>query len=179
MSYVHLKDKFEEAKHFLSIMNKEKESETPVRFNFSAFLTSSRCVFQYGLEIFKSLDHERLYKQWINDHSIAKFFKDKRDINIHEKPVSPNLQINVKGYETIGITESIVIVLKDTNGNIKDSYQNKGPKINDLPTKQTTTTFSYFLENWLGPEDLFEACQLYLDEIQEFIVFVAKYKSAA
>lgn len=180
MLLIDLEDKLAEAKHFFLKMDREQENRTPLRFNFSAFLSSSRCVFQYGHEIFKSLRLLTLYDNWINAHPITGFFKEKRNINIHESPVYPQLQINVKAYETIGITDSIRVVLKDQNGNIKDSYQRNEQNTKELPTPHpTTTTFSYFLEHWSGPEDMFEACQSYLEEIQEFIVFISKYKREA
>jgi hypothetical protein len=65
-------------------------------YNFSAFLSASRSVLQYMLEEIeqkKDPIQQLEARQWYDKKMAAsprlKFFKDKRDINIHVSPIKP------------------------------------------------------------------------------------------
>jgi hypothetical protein len=116
--------KLQEAKYFLTKMEETREDPNSFVYNLSAFLSASRSVLQYVFnETRKTANGNQWYQSFVKSSNTLKFFKDKRDVNIHEKPVSPpsNVQINIT--DSAQISESILIVVRDKDGNIKSIYK--------------------------------------------------------
>lgn len=95
-----------ESKYFLDKMNSYEEVGKVDEFQFmlSAFLSSSRSVLQYLHKYRK-----RWYLKHIGDVKFKQFFKDKRDENIHNHPVSTTHTGSADALSTI------VVNRKDSN----------------------------------------------------------------
>ena len=77
--------KLNEAKYFLKRMIEETNQIDHFIFNLSAFLSSSRSILQYALEELKTKQGgQKWYNQYMTNEAMFRFFKDKRDINIHK-----------------------------------------------------------------------------------------------
>jgi hypothetical protein len=86
---MHELSKLGEARHFLARMNGESGNLHAFTRELSAFMAAARSVLQYALEEAK-LKHggQRWYDALVAD-PLIQLFKDKRDISIHQMPVSP------------------------------------------------------------------------------------------
>src|ERR1051325_3352821 len=80
--------KLQEARYFYTKMIDEQQNKDKFLYNLSAFLSAARSVLQYAKEEVKNKPSgQNWYDNLMNSSRILKFFKDKRDLNIHEKPI--------------------------------------------------------------------------------------------
>ncbi len=159
--------KFNEAKHFFEQMKSNKINRAIFEHNLSAFLTSSRTVFQYALKEAESKDGG---KDWYDNHvsssSTIRFLKNKRDLNIHSEPVTTQAHHSVKSvfnlhtYGTASVT--------DKDGNVV-SQTNFGVPPEQVPKNKTTVDIIYKFKDWDGNEDVISLCEMYIREIEGFI----------
>jgi hypothetical protein len=128
-------------------------------------------VLQYALsEAEKSNDGKKWYESHTSANPILKFFKDKRDINIHATPVSPIANYDVTLKANIGISDSISVIVRDKNGNIKSQHSSEPqPKPKDTKDDQPTIRVTYRFDDWSGNEDVLTLCQKYLQELERLI----------
>ena len=163
--------KLQESRYFLSRMKQEQENRFDFTCNLSGFLSASRSILQYAYaEAKRTRNGLQWYELTVSNEPILQFFKDKRDINIHEQPISPSAKINVAVHETIGISDSISVVVKDKDGNIKHEYCSK-PSQTPIETTppEATKTITYYFSDWIGNEDLVTLCEKYLDKLEKLI----------
>lgn len=159
--------KFNEAKHFFEQMIGNKMNRDIFEHNLSAFLTSSRTVFQYAL---KEAESKNGGKSWydtqVSSSSTIKFLKDKRDLNIHSEPVTTQAHHSVSSvvylhtYGTATVTDKDGKVVSQTNFGV---HPEKAPK------NKTTVDVIYKFKEWSGREDVISLCEQYLKEIEVFI----------
>jgi hypothetical protein len=165
------KKKLEESRYFLSRMEQVQDERFEFKCNLSGFLSASRSVLQYAhAEAKKTRSGLQWYESTINKEPILKFFKDKRDINIHQQPISPSAKTKIGIHGTVSLSSSISVVVRDKDGNIKDEYHSKPSQ---TPTKikppETTKTVTYFFSNWTGDEDVITICKKYLDKLEKLV----------
>jgi hypothetical protein len=100
--------KIQEAEYFLSQMCENNERPF-FNYNLSAFLTAARSVLQYAFEESKTKPNGKSwYDPAIQNRPVVKFFKDKRDINIHaSEPVNPSADINIGINDTISLSDEV------------------------------------------------------------------------
>ncbi len=161
--------KLNEAKYFFTKMH--EVIDDPLRFHFelSAFLSSARSILQYGNEEAKSKTGGQVwYNRQVSGNNILRYFKDKRDVNIHTKPAKANRKISATVTEHVHISESPKIEIQRDGGSIKGREHNEhnsmpGPKPND------STTIKYTFSDWSGTEDVIELCGKYINALEEFI----------
>lgn len=163
--------KFAEAQYFYSRMLAELNAREAFTCNLSAFLSSARSVLQYALEEAKTKTNGQ---QWYDNHiagsDVLRFFKCKRDINIHTKPVKPARQTNVVLTSTVHISGSLSIRHLDANGNVLYQSPPETPKPEPkTPDTQPAVTTQYKFADWPGSEDVMTLCQMYLDELQRVV----------
>jgi len=163
-------EKIEEAKYFYSQMSKEKDNRDNLKYSLSAFLSSARSVLQYAFrEAETNNGGQYWYDSQVSGNKVVSFFKDKRDINIHAEPVFVRKDVDVKLSETIHLSESISIIIRDSAGNIKGGYSSepKTPKqwVGEPPVVETR----YRFDDWADREDIFTLCQKYLKELEAII----------
>ena len=158
------KKKFEESRYFLSKMEQAQDEKFEFKCNLSAFLSASRSVLQYAnAEAKKTRSGLHWYNSTVSKEPILKFFKDKRDINIHQQPISPSVKVEIGIHETLSISSSVSVVVRDKNGNIKSEYHSKP---NQTPSKmkspETTKTVTYYFSDWTGDEEVIALCKTML-----------------
>ncbi len=167
---MHELDKIEEAKFFYSQMIKEKENRDNLKHNLSAFISSARSVLQYALKEAQSKNGgQNWYDTQIINGKVILFFKDKRDINIHIEPISVRKDTDIRLFETIHVSESISIVLRDPNGNVKEQYSSESKPLKTIESEPSIIEEKYRFDDWVGSEDVFILCQEYLNELEAIV----------
>jgi len=162
--------KLTEAKYFYSRMVEEQRNRDNFSHNLSAFLSSSRSVLQYAFsEVEKNNDGQKWYESHMSANSILRFFKDKRDINIHAKPVSPIAKYDATLKETLGISDAVSVILRDKNGNIKKQHSSESQSKSESTKDQAIIQVNYEFDDWNGNEDVLALCQKYLQELERLI----------
>ena len=162
-------DKIQEAEHFYSQMVKEKENKDSFKFNLSAFLSSARSVLQYALkEVLTKDGGKEWYFFQIYKNKIVKYLGNKRNINIHKEPVSFRRGYVIHTSETIYIGDSVSMVVKDRDGNIKSESHTKLQPVKSAIDRGLIES-KYSFDDWPGSEDIFLICQEYLKELREII----------
>jgi len=170
------KEKFKEAKYFYSQMSKNKRNRENFLYNLSAFLTAARCIFQYSLEEAKNKNNGQLwYDNYISNDKILKFFKEKRDNNIHILPIKSRRGAILTIKEEIKITESLSGKIVKANGSIINLGELKSPR-NSLPESSINkekslpkVKYKYLFNDWSGNEDGLTLCKIYLKKLDYFI----------
>lgn len=166
---MHELEKIEEAEYFYSQMVKEKENTDNFKHNLSAFLSATRSVLQYALkEAETKSGGQKWYDSQVANNKVVSFFKDKRDINIHLKPVLFRKDIAIKLSETIHIGESVSIVIRDKDGNIKGKSHSEFKPFQSAIDKGTIES-KYTFDDWSGEEDIPFICQEYLKELKAIV----------
>lgn len=166
------KAKLNEAKYFYSQMLLNNDDREKFSYNLSAFLSSARSVLQYALEEAKGKNGgQAWYEKQISSSSILSFFKDKRDINIHAKPIHPTMHVNISITEQFKLIDSAIVIVKDANGKvISQSSTTPNNNANLEPSqKDESTTIRWFFSDWQGTEDVIILCQKYIDLLVIFI----------
>jgi hypothetical protein len=98
----------DEARYLLGKLSAVVNDSAKFKYNLSAFLSAARSPLQYACEEAKSKPGGKTwYDSQIAGNPVVKYFKDKRNVKIHEKPVSPNIQSNILIPENVSISESI------------------------------------------------------------------------
>lgn len=167
----HEKEKLAEAYYFYSRMSVELHDRFPFVCNLSAFLSAARSVLQFACKEAKPKPGgQQWYDNLMNRSSILSFFRDKRDINIHEQPVKPLLHAEEILTSTVHFSGSVSVTHPDVNENV--SYQSR-PAISESKPKKSESpalgTIRYRFADWKGVEDLMILCELYLQELQQVI----------
>jgi hypothetical protein len=87
---MHERTKLGEARHFLDRMQAERGNLSAFARELSAFIAAARSVLQYAHKEAKSKPRgQQWYHQAIMADPLIAFFRDKRDISIHQEPVNP------------------------------------------------------------------------------------------
>jgi hypothetical protein len=162
-------NKIKEAKYFYSQMVKTKEHSEEFKFNLSAFLSSSRSVLQYALrEAEIKIDGKKWYDKQVTNDNVIKFLRDKRDINIHEEPLTTKRLVTIELSSTIHISDSVSISVKDKNGNIKSQSTSEFQPLKSA-VENNLISIEYKFDDWEGDEDVLHICEEYLKKIEIII----------
>jgi hypothetical protein len=167
---VHEQEKLNEARYFLRRMEASLNDPEAFQYELSAFLSSARSVLQYALEEAKQKPNgQRWYHAQVSGNAVLKFFKDKRDLNIHAKPVRPSRHVAVAITEHINISESIRIEIQREDGTTEiREHKDKAP----APEPQESTAevkIRYVFVDWGGPEDVIDLSKQYLAALENFV----------
>ena len=168
---MHEIEKLEEAAYFLSRMRASTECSKSFKFELSAFLSASRSILQYALEEAKTKPSgQKWYDAKVSSSRTAKFFKDRRDLNIHAKPIRPSQAIVVEVHNHIGVGDSLAITMTKENGTVISSQVEENmPARESKDTNHVEVATRYFLHEWTGPEDVIELALDYLDELARIV----------
>ena len=112
--------------------------------------------------------------QWYNNYittiCILRFFKDKRDINIHTEPIQLQSHAKLEFSETLHLSDSISITHTDEDGNIKQQYSsNKPEQLLKEPQAPAVMQIKYKFNDWVNNDDVLTLCQLYIQELEILI----------
>lgn len=162
--------KLEESRYFYSMICKEFQNSNFLAYNLSAFLAAARSVLQYALKEAKTKSGgKHWYDTKVSVSPILSFFKDKRDINIHEEPVKPLKHTGITLVETVRVSESITVTKYDASGNLLDESTSESitePEKSYIPP---VVTHHYQFVDWPGNEDLLTLSQMSLDELRRMV----------
>lgn len=101
------KRKLVEARFFLGKMRQARALPDEFEHYLSAFLSAARSVLQYALEEAKTKPGgQAWYDGQVSGDSSLRFFKDKRDVNIHVRPLGVMQQVTLTEKVTVHISES-------------------------------------------------------------------------
>ncbi len=163
-------EKLKEAKYFAQSMEASINNPEFFSYELSAFLSAACSVLQYVYERIRANPNER---QWYNDQmsasAIFRFFKCKRNFNIHTEPVHPSKHIAISITEHINISTSIGVKMQKRDGTTKIHQQEEGPL---KPRPQVTNTevkYRYMFVDWPGSEDVICLSHQYLAALENFV----------
>lgn len=162
-------DKLNEANYFFNHMCNTIDEPDCFHYELSAFLSAARSVLLYALEEAQTKRNgQKWYDNYISQSDILKFFRDKRDISIHQEPVKAHKHITACINEVIHISDSINIQVQKVGSLIKKKLKKSTPQ--PIP-KSTDMTISvkYKFPDWQGTEDVIELCRKYIKELEKFI----------
>ena len=112
--------KINEARYFLGRLNSSHESPAEYSYDLSAFLSAARSALQYALEEAKTRSGgQAWYDGAVSASNEVRFFKSKRDINIHAEPVLPNRKINIQETINLTISDSLRVTVYRADGTIE------------------------------------------------------------
>lgn len=169
---MHEKEKLEEAKYFYHRMIEKKENISHFKYNLSAFLSSARSVLQYALKEAKTKEGGRMwYNNFVSNNPVLGFFKGKRNINIHTKPIQPQVERNIMIKETIHTSEAISIVVKDKDGNVIGEHNSSGEHETNSrqPESVVVSGTNYKFDDWNGSEDVLILSQIYIQKLEDLV----------
>jgi len=163
-------EKVQEAEYFLGRMITSREIRDAFRFNLSAFLSAARSVLQYAREEARPQPGGQA---WYDGHMAASriltFFKDRRDVNVHVKPVALRADIGVHATERIRLTESVTIEIFE-GGQLVGRHESPPgqPELEPADEPATISTV-YTFSDWAGVEDVFQLSRQYLNEVKAVV----------
>ncbi|MEE9214963.1 MAG: hypothetical protein V3U54_09265 [Thermodesulfobacteriota bacterium] len=162
--------KISEAAYCYNKMLTVRNNAEYFHYELSAFLSAVRSPLQYAYEEVKGTTKQKWYDNKISNSPILKFFKDKRDINIHERPIQANQHLDLRAFEPICISDAVDVAIRRPDGSVvkRDVKPESTPVISKDPIP-ATLVIGYKFSDWQGPEDVFSLCKQYLNEVKEFI----------
>jgi hypothetical protein len=171
---VNEKAKLDEARYFYSRMSVELNNRQPFIYNLSAFLSAARSTIQYALTENES---NKSGQDWVinrvKESRILSFFKDKRDVNIHDEPLNPSTDVTVSlGTGTVLISGSLSFIHRDAKGNILSQSPSQPLQSTTIPKNNEESsgiTYKHRFSDWDGKEDIMTLSKMYLDELQNMV----------
>lgn len=169
-------DKIRKAEFFYGWLLKTEKTQpdNPDHFKWflSAFLSAARSVLQFAYREAVGDSHsasgstagkpggQKWYESAMSSSQVLKFFKEKRDDNIHIKPVAAVKQI------AIHIGESMLAWI-----NTLDASATAAPLLAPPSSPYTTITTieKYKFADWLGSEGVLQLCGDYLTRLRNLV----------
>ena len=173
---MHARLKLDEAAYFLGEMRRVRDTPQSFAYELSAFLSAARSVDYY---LAKKCTGDEAAERWYSDvrsrvkngeFRHVRYFIDKRDVNVHAGMIEPRGLTKLAISESSTATDSVSVTLRDGQGNVLEQrIQDTAPT---APVERETTVVTrvdtYHFEDRRG-EDLFQACQKYLDELTTIV----------
>ncbi|MFW5795102.1 MAG: hypothetical protein ACOCV1_06420 [Bacillota bacterium] len=168
------REKLKEAKYFFNKMKNSyiDDNFKEFKFNLSAFLSSARSILQYTYKKAKRKSMLAKYNNLVSGNPILSFFKDKRNLNIHEEPIKPTKQVNVDVIAKITVSESVTLKKYNKKGELIETIKNKTNEDNSKTNNESSspkTSIKYIFNDWSGNEDIIELSKKYINELNLFI----------
>jgi len=107
---MHESDKIAEANYFHSQLSRGKDWAT-FKYNLSAFLSAARSVLQYALDEAAQRGGQNWYEAQIQGSEILRYFRDKRNTNVHKRPLTLRATTNITlsaGFNVAGAVSATV-----------------------------------------------------------------------
>jgi hypothetical protein len=103
-----------------------------------------------------------------------KFFKDKRDLNIHVEPVPLRADLAIQpATARIRLSESVSIVMVEEGRVVGRHESPPSPPaeepVEDDPAAMARVSRGYRFTDWRGSENVFQLCSQYLDELRAVV----------
>ncbi len=170
---MHETAKVEEAEYFLKQMADCEEDRQAYKYNLSAFLQASRSVLQFAHKECQPVPVAlSWYESQVGGNRLVQFFKDRRDVSIHEHPIRPIMELKASIEETIHLGFAAdAVVIRD--GKVVPS---EGRPIAGFPVgtnwpypSRVIMGGAYKFSEWRGDDDVPTLCRQYLDELKQII----------
>jgi hypothetical protein len=161
--------KIKEAHYFLDQILAEPDERENFIYSLSAFVSAARSPLQYACkEAAGKTGGQAWYDRQVTGNAAVKFFKDARDLNIHERPVAPQQALGLNIGATARASASVTIAVIRANGTMERFHHpTRNPEGSDQ--SEVTITRKYFFEDWLGKEDVVALCTTYLAEVERIV----------
>ena len=165
---MHERRKVLEAEIFLKLMQERSASAEDLRHSLSAFLSAARSTLQYALEEARARGRQTWYENAMRASPVLGFFKGKRDINVHVKPLVLMQQTTLTEMVHVNISESLLIKIEREDGTTETREVANAPR---LVTQHSSSRVEvqYLFGDWLGTEDVLALSQKYIAEVRSFV----------
>ena len=161
-------EKLDEARYFLSRMAASDDQPMAFRYELSAFLSAARSVLQYALEEARAkVDGQAWYDAQFAGNAVMKFFRDKRDISIHQQPVVPATSVKI-AMEVLHLSFSVLKVIDSEGKVVRDETTTPEPAPPPEP-RPPVVTYRHTFADWKGHEDIEALCSNYLAAIEALV----------
>jgi hypothetical protein len=169
-------EKFCEAAYFFGVMKSNINDRNAFVYNFSAFITAARSVVQYAFEECKTTPTAKAwYDNYVSSTDLIRYFKDKRDVNIHEEPVVPNAAYSVEASMHLSLsgTCSVKVFARGAAGNLVEkptpaSDAAEKAIASPPPKSESKESVRYFLADRKN-DDLIVLAEGYINELIAFL----------
>lgn len=180
---LNIQNKLDETKYFHEQMIKNLNTPREFSYNLSALLACGRTIQTY---IFKIVKYDVTGKWWYDNLFATKsklsFFREQRNIVIHENPVKIKTNISIEWNENICLllsqrsqllkVDASGNVIENTDINLKDDNQ----ICNDGQFQDSTEKFNnaiieyeYCFVDWPGSENVMQLVKEFIVELEEMI----------
>lgn len=85
----------------------------------------------------------------MSGNTVLKFFKEQRNINIHEHPVDTSTGVVI--HDSVSVSDSLAIVVRRVDG-AEETFESGEDSSNSEKSEQETRV-EYRFSDWLGVED--------------------------
>ncbi len=161
--------KLDEARFFYDKLKGAPEDRRAFRCYLSAFLAASRSVMQYMDKQVRGTAAQGWYDRCAQ-RGLVRYFKCKRDVEIHERPVEQRRVVTEHVGETIHIADQIEVKQFNSEGELIYEYESPPPE-----KKGKAASFSAG-RSWVAwffadrpDEDVCPLCGQYLAELAEVV----------
>lgn len=167
---MHEQEKLKEARHFMRRMESSIDDPETFQYELSAFLSAARSVLQYALdEVKQKPNGQSWYEAQVSGNAVLKFFKDKRDLSIHVKPVQPSRKIVTIVNECINISDSVMIEIQREDGATEIGELKEVSPVSKPQESSVEVKINYVFVDWVGPEDIIDLSRQYLENLENFV----------
>jgi hypothetical protein len=164
---MHEQEKLDEARHFLEGMTRSIEDPVAFRFELSAFLSAARSVLQYAREeAITRTGGQAWFDAHMRRDRVLNFFKDKRDVSVHVRPVVPAATINVTASDVIQFSEAFLLRVFDDEGNLISEKGSGSPAPPPVVSPPSSVSRVYNFPDWSGQEDVLQLCRGYMSALE-------------
>jgi len=162
--------KIDEACYFFDTLRPLIEQRDKFRYHLSAFLSAARSPLQYACNEAKHKSGgQTWYDSQVTANPVVKFFKEKRNVSIHEKLVSPSGKFNLSAGESLSLSESVSVTITRADGSTEAAELVETPAPPVSIESDVSATFEYFFDDWPGSEDVITLCKRYLNEVEAIV----------
>ena len=141
------------------------------KYTLSGFLSAARSALQYAhKEATTKASGHVWYDGQVSARSVVKFLSGKRNVNIHERPISPATKINVSMRDNLSVSaESVSITIFRADGTIETGESVSLSPSSSPNAPEVSVTYDYFFQDWPGNEDVIALCKMYLKAVESIV----------
>jgi hypothetical protein len=164
------REKIQQAEYCLAQLAQGQDNIVEFKYKLSAFLSAGRSVLLYAFEeAVPKTGGQAWYDRRMAQSAVLKLFKDMRNLDIHEEPVSVHKASEVNVSETLHFSASVAHIMRGPSGEVVS--EGSSPEEKPVPTAPAEVVVKERLKfaAWRGPEDILSLCAIYLDELKVFV----------
>ena len=100
---------------------------------------------------------------------MLRFFKDKRDVNIHREPVRPTQHASLSVSDHLILSTSVRLEIRNADGTIEVREPEAEEQQVPPQTEPAKVATRYVFDDWNGPECIIELTRRYLAALESFV----------